>query len=164
MWKCKACGEKSDQIFLDCWNCNMARNTPCDVGQLIQWGDSDLDRAGIHSESFDIPKRNRVLVRTAAAPVYRFAKLLSRLAIAIKVFTLGFMVCGFAITLICCSSRKLEIISCVLILVATSIVAFIAVRVSSQSFILKMTIHLLLHVAPDLRNECTTIYDKTRKT
>jgi hypothetical protein len=34
--------------------------------------------------------------------------------------------------------------------------------VSTQSFILKMTIHLLIHVAPDLRDECEAIYKSNK--
>ena len=158
MWRCKECGEKSEKIFLNCWNCNLPRNTSCDVSPLIQWCDSDFDRNGNSVNPFDAARRSRVLIKTAAEPVYRLAKLFGRFAIALKIISLGFLISGFAIAVIFCPTRIIEFVGCALVLVVASIMAFVSVRLSTQSFILKMTIHLLLHVAPDLRNECETIH------
>jgi hypothetical protein len=154
MWKCLKCGEKSEHIFICCWNCNTPRCVPTLTSSVPKQNDTDFEPTKPEFTTLHLSKQPINTVKSGAGPAYRLARILALLGTALKLTGGGIALLWIVIVGCCHETSTKEVISIALCTVFGCVIFFLGVRVSAQSFIIKMTLHLLMHVAPTLSDEC----------
>jgi len=101
-----------------------------------------------------LSKQSVQTVKSGAGQAYRLARILATLGIALKITGGSIALLWIVIVGFCYEDSMAAVFSILLGTIFGFVIYFLGIRVSAQSFILKMTLHLLMHVAPILSDEC----------